>query len=625
MRSLLLATAALAAVPVAAGAQEVSVSEVTVSATRIPTPLDQVGSSVSVVTAGQIQDQQLKTLPDLLQAIPGLNVVQAGGPGGATSVFMRGANSNHVKVLVDGIDVSDTASTSGTFDFAHLLTSGVERVEVLRGPQSGLYGSDAIGGVINVITRSGSGPFKAEASAEGGAFETNNESADVSGQAGGLHYSIDLAHDHSGATPVTPLDLLAPGERRIDDYYDNRTASTKLGLDLGKGLDAGFAGRATQTMLRFTGDDFSTFPAFPAPQQSSSRTQQYYARGYLHLSLFGGRFDQTVGLAYSSDRREELSWPAPEPDIQHGSRTKFDWRGDVKLAPGETVTLGAEHEEERYLSPITASTGITSGYAQLQSILGDLSDAANVRYDTNSRFGDKATFRVAPSYLVRQAGLQLKGSYGTGFKAPSLDELFHSYPAFGFFANPNLRPESSQGWDIGFEEHLAGGKVSFGATYFHNQIHDLIDENPSFTSLTNVGRARTYGVESFAAYAPMRTLTLKVDYTYTKAWDEDADRELLRRPRHKFSVQADWRPTPRLQLSGTLVRVGPWIDANRDFSVPRLIAPGYTLVNVGASYDLTRNLAVYGRATNLGGARYENPTGFLGPSRGVFAGLRARY
>ena len=623
MKGLLLATAALAGVPIGARAQETQVSEVTVSATRIPTPLDHVGSSVSVVTAPQIQDRQLKTLPDVLQTIPGLNVVQSGGTGGSTSVFMRGTNSNHVKVLVDGIDVSDTASTGGTFDFAHLLTTGVERVEVLRGPQSGLYGSDAIGGVINVITRSGSGPFKAEASAEGGSFETNNETAGVSGQAGGFHYALDLAHEHSGATPVTPLDLLAPGEQRIDDYYDNRTASTKLGLDLGRDFDLGFAGRATQTTLRYTGDDFSTFPAFPAAQQSSSRTQQYYARGYARLSLFDGRFVQSAGLGYSSDRREEVNWPTPDPDIQHGSRTKFDWRGDVNLTQGETVTLGAEHEQERYLSPIVASTGITSGYAQLQSTLGGFSDAANVRYDTNSRFGDKATFRIAPSYLVKTVGLQLKGSYGTGFKAPSLDDLFHSYPAFGFFANPNLRPESSQGWDIGFEERLTGGKVGFGATYFHNQIHDLIDA--TFTSLINVGHARTYGVESFAAYAPMTTLTVRVDYTYTKAWDEDADQELLRRPQHKVSAQADWRPMPRLQLTGTLVHVGSWIDANRDFSVPRLTAPGYTLVNVGASYDLTRNLAVYGRATNLGGARYENPTGFLGPSRGVFAGLRARY
>ena len=626
MRRLLLAAAALAAAPLAvAQAQDAPVSEVTVTATRIPTPLDQVGSSVSVVTAAQIRDQQLKTLPDVLEALAGLNVVQSGGPGAPTSVFLRGANANHVKVLVDGIDVSDTASANGSFDFAHLLTGGVERVEVLRGPQGGLYGSDAIGGVINVITRRGSGPFTAQASVEGGSFDSDNESAGFSGQTGGFHYAVDLQHLRAGSTPVTPLDLLAPGEARTNDSYDNRTGSAKLGLDLGKAFDIGFVGRATQTRLRFTGDDFSTFPAFPAAEQSSSQTQQYYARGSAHLSLLDGRIEQTAGVAYSSDRREELSWPAPTPDLQHGSRTKVDWRGDIGLIQGETLTLGAEHEQERYLSPITAATGINSGYAQLQSAIGGFSNAANVRYDANSRFGDKATFRIAPSVLVRQLGLQLKGSYGTGFKAPSLDELFHDYPAFGFFANPNLRPESSQGWDVGFEERLASGRLAFGATWFHNRIRDLIDENATFTSLANVGHATTQGLESFAAFAPMTTLVLRVDYTYTRAWDEDADQELLRRPRHKASVQADWRPTPRLQLSASLVHVGSWIDGDRDFSISRLTAPGYTLANVAASYDLTDHLAVYGRAANLGDTRYQNPTGFQAPGRGLYAGLRARY
>ncbi len=628
IRSLLLAGAALAGLAPAgakAQAQEASVREVTVTATRNPTPLDQVGSSVSVVTTRQIQDEQLQTVPDLLQLIPGLNVVQTGGPGGATSIFMRGTNSNQVKVLVDGIDVSDTSNVAGAFDFAHLLTNGIERVEVLRGPQSGVYGSDAIGGVINVITKGGSGPFEAEVSAEGGTFESNNEAASLSGQAGNFHYAVNLAHDHAGATPVTPLELLAPGETRIDDSYDNLSASTKLGLDLSKDFDLGFTGRATETHLRFTGDDFSVFPSVPAPQQSASHTQQYYLRGYAHLTLLDGRFEQTAGLAYSSDRRAELNWPAPAPDIFRGSRSKFDWRGDVRVLPGEVLTLGAEHDAERYHAPITAGTDINSGYAQLQSTLGDFSNAANFRYDANSAFGNKATFRIAPSVLVRRLGLQLKGSYGTGFKAPSLDELFHDYPAFGFFANPSLRPESSKGWDVGFEQRLDHGKARFGATWFHNQIKDLIESNATFTSLVNIGRARTLGVEAFAAYAPSRSFALRLDYTYTKAWNEDSGQELQRRPRHKLSAQADWRPAARLQISGTVVHVGSWIDSARDFTVTGLTAPGYTLVDVAASYDLTSHLAAYGRVTNLGDARYQNPTGALGPSRGVFGGLRARF
>ena len=184
---------------------------IVVTATRIPTPKLEIASSISVVTADEIADRQLQTMPDLLKEVPGLNVVQTGGPGGQTSVFMRGTNSNHTKVLIDGIDVSDPSSATSSFDFGQLLTQDIQKVEILRGPQSGLYGSDAIGGVINVITKSGSGPAQFSAGAEGGSFDTFNQNGGVSGSVDGFHYAAHIEHLHSGATPVTPLDLLPPG------------------------------------------------------------------------------------------------------------------------------------------------------------------------------------------------------------------------------------------------------------------------------------------------------------------------------------------------------------------------------------------------------------------------------
>jgi vitamin B12 transporter len=195
---------------------------IVVTATRIPTPELQIASSISVITADEIAVRQIQTLPDVLKDVPGLNVVQTGGVGGQTSVFMRGTNSNHTKVLVDGIDVSDPSSPSGTFDFGQFPSQDIQTVEILRGPQSGLYGSDAIGGVINIITKSGSGPAQFSAGAEAGSFDTFNQYAGVSGSLDAFHYVANLEHLHSGETPVTPLDLLAPGERRIDDYYDHR-------------------------------------------------------------------------------------------------------------------------------------------------------------------------------------------------------------------------------------------------------------------------------------------------------------------------------------------------------------------------------------------------------------------
>ena len=236
---------------------------VVVTATRLPTPESQIASSITVVTADDIAARQLKTLPDLLQQVPGLNVVQTGGPGGQTSVFMRGTNSNHTKVFVDGIDVSDPSNAGGTVDLGNFLAGDVARVEILRGPQSGLYGSDAIGGVINIITQRGEGAPQGHVALEGGSFDTFNQAASVRGSTDGFHYAVSVDHLHSGSTPVTPLELLAPGEPHQNDYHDNLTASSTLGYDFSDAAGITWVGRYIDTKLRLTGDDFSTFPATP--------------------------------------------------------------------------------------------------------------------------------------------------------------------------------------------------------------------------------------------------------------------------------------------------------------------------------------------------------------------------
>src|SRR5690348_11504697 len=194
-------------------------------ATRTETPEYQIASSVTVITADEIAQQQARTLADVLRDVPGLNLVQSGGPGAQASVFMRGTNSNHTKVLIDGIDVSDPSSSGANFDFSQLLTQDIERVEVLRGPQSGLYGSDAIGGVINIITKGGQQAPGQSANVEGGSFNTFNQAGSANGSTGQFYYNAGVEHLHTGSTPVTPLDLLSPGEKRNNDYYDNLTAS----------------------------------------------------------------------------------------------------------------------------------------------------------------------------------------------------------------------------------------------------------------------------------------------------------------------------------------------------------------------------------------------------------------
>jgi len=596
---------------------------IVVTATRIPTPEAELASSVTVVTADEIAAQQQRTFADVLRNIPGLNVVQQGGPGSVTSVFMRGTSSNHTKVLVDGIDVGDPSNANAAFDFGQLLTADIERVEVLRGPQSGLYGSDAIGGVINVITQSGSGPMKAAASVEGGSFNSFNQTAGLSGSQDALHYAANVAHLHSGAVPVTPLDLLGPGEPRNDDSYDNLTLSTKLGLDVTPSFDLGLVARYTSTHLNYTGEDFSTFPALPAAEQSESNTDEYYGRATARLALLKGALNQTLGVAFMRNQTATLQPQTPET-LNAGERVKVDWQGALRLAGSETLLLGVEDARDEISQPLSASTRIDSGYVELQSRLGGhWYSALNARYDDNDRFGGKLTWRIAPAWVSTATGTKLKASVGTGFKAPTLSELFQDFAPF-FFANPNLRPESSVGYDAGIEQRLPGNRLRLGATYYHNRIRDLITTDVTGTTWANVGRATTDGVESFIACQPARQLTLRLDYTYTEATDDVLQQELLRRPRHKGTLNADWQLTQALRLDLNVLAVSHWVDGNRDFSIPRLDAPGYTTVNLAAALDVTRALTVFGRLDNLFDRRYQNPVGFLQPAFGVFAGIRAK-
>jgi vitamin B12 transporter len=601
---------------------EAGLQSVVVTATRIPTPQAQVASSVTIVTAEDIASRQIRTLPDLLKDVPGLNVVQSGGPGGQTSVFMRGTNSNHTKVLIDGIDVSDPSSSNASFDFGQLLTADIDKVEVLRGPQSGLYGSDAIGGVINVITKSGSGPAKLDAGIEAGSFDTFNQIGTLSGAVDQFHYAATVDHLHSGAISITPLDYLPPGQRRIDDEYDNVTASTKLGFDLTEQLDLGLVARYTDSHLHFTGDNFDNFPSTPDTAQSESQTRQYYTRATAHLVSLNGLLEQTAGIAYNNTKAYDFS-PDGLPTDNFGARVKFDWQGVVTVSRDEKFVLGAEHQRDSITVPISADTTINSGYAELQSSLSDrLFDTLAVRYDDNDRFGSKVTYRFAPAYLIHETGTKLKGSIGTGFKAPTLSELFQSFPDFGFFANPNLRPETNVGWDAGFEQALAMDAVVFGTTYFHNSIRDLIDTNA--TSYLNIGRAVTDGVESFASYRPLATLKFRFDYTYTQATDEITHLELLRRPKNKETLMTAWQPIGRLALSATLLSVSSWVDVNRDGSVPRLRAPGYTTLDLAGNYAIGAHWALTVRVTNLFDRRYQNPDAFDQPTLGAFAGVQAK-
>ncbi len=597
-------------------------------ATRIPTPEDQLGTSVTVVTGDQIEQKQQRTLPEVLQDVPGLNVVQAGSPGGTASVFIRGTNGNHTKVLVDGIDVSDPSSADGSFDFSQLLASDIDRVEVLRGPQSGLYGSEAIGGVINIITKTGNGPPKAIAGIEGGSFGTFNQTAGISGSQARFNYNANIAHYRTTNTQVTPSDLVPPGRPLNDDFYDNTTYATKLGANLTDNFDVGLVARYIDTDLRSTSDDLI---AGPEAIRTNSDNHELFTRGTAHLTLFDGLFDQTLGYGYTNYRRRIFDPNAAtlafgnDPGYFRGDRTKIDYQGNIHVMAGQIVTIGAEHERDTIndSSPATAAYSNNAGFVQLQSSFGErFFNTASLRYDGNSQFGGATTYRIAPAIIVPETDTTFRGSVGTGFKAPTLDQLFDSFPEFGFFANPNLVPEKSFGWDAGVEQKFLDRRASVGATYFHNNITNLIDFNDTFTTLINVGEATTYGVESFVAYKPWDVLSLRVDYTYTMARNDITDEALSRRPKHKASLNATWQVTERASLNGTVLYTGSWIDSNRSGTMAGLVASPYTLVNIAGSYDLGHGVTAFARIDNLTNRHYQDPIGFLHQGIGVFGGVK---
>ncbi len=487
--------------------------------------------------------------------------------------------------------------------------------------------------MVSFTTKRGEGPTRASLRLEGGSFGTFNQSGRISGAENGFDYLVSVSHFRAAATPVTPPDLVPFGRPIHPNFYDNETVSAKFGYQFTDTFRINSVTRFINSRLLLTGDDFSTFPAAPAAFRSEAAVQQVFTRNEAEWTPFAG-FHNILAINYSNlfNRQQGPLDPLATPDATTGlgERTRFEYRGDYLLSPGNIVLFGAQRDEESLFttSPgsvpdsLRARNGNTAGYGEVQLTPFDRAFlVANLRHDENDQFGPATTFRVAPSYILPFSDTRLKGSVGTGFKAPTLSQLYQSFPAFNFFANPNLRPEESLGYDAGFEQPL-GDRILVGATYHRNDFTNLINTNASFTSNENVGKAVSYGAEAFVSVRFSETLSGRVDYTNTVTKNEITNQELLRRPRHKGSATAFWNPLPGLTFSGTVIVLGSFVDGNRDFSVPRLKNPGFTLVNLAVNYDVSETVSVFGRIDTLFDRRYENPTGFLGPGLAVYGGVR---
>jgi vitamin B12 transporter len=487
--------------------------------------------------------------------------------------------------------------------------------------------------VVNIITKTGSGPAKTTALAEAGSFGTFNQRAGISGASGRFNYVLGLAHNYSNGYDITPERLRPAGATPQRDGHDNHALSSKLGAEITDNFSVSWVSRVVRSA--------SDFAAQPSDPNSRERTRQYFTRGEGHLALLDGRLTQTFGLGYtrydrtSTDRPDELS---PSAYDQHnlGTRTKADWQGNFALTNNQTITGGLETKLDAndynsafsscFNETTNAHTRSNAAYLQLKSSFGDsFYNTIGTRIDDSDQFGAKTTYRIAPAYLVRSTGTKFKASLGTAYRAPTLFELYGADNFIGigiFHGNPNLQPETSLGWDAGIEQTVLDSRVKFGTTYFSNKVDNYITYTADFTSLQNLASAKIHGVESFISFDVTKSVRLRADHTFTIAQDGATGGELRRRPKHKASAGVDYRPTDKATVSLTTLFVGPRVDADA-VTFQNIRASSYTLVNLAGSYQLTDTWTAFGRIDNLFDRKYEDPQGFQRPGIGAFAGVRA--
>ena len=608
--------------PAAPQAADVRRAEpVVVTATRSEEPLEQTGASVTVIPEEAMRVQEYRAVEEPLRTVPGVQVQTSGSPGKLSTIRIRGANPTQVQVLIDGVRVKSL--TSGDFDFADLTLDAIERIEVLRGPQSTLYGADAIGGVVHVITKRGQGPPSGFLDFEAGNYETFRERAGVSGSTGAWSYSLG----------VSRLDF---GGQFDNDEHDLTSVNGRVGYALPNKGELSLTGRFQDG---HRGIPFATvFPDFDPNRNQDDQLwllslewRQPWTSIWEHTLRVSG-VDETLVFKDEPDPAHPFGFRS---DIST-RRFETEWYHAITPVPWNTLTLGAEYRNEVGEVKGSFDETVDSWAFVLQDqlrLFDRLFLTGGVRYDGNSVFEDKATARVALSYLLKATDTRLKGSWGQGFRAPTFNELF--FPPFApcpAFGNPNLRPEESDSWDAGVEQHLWERRVRLGATYFRNDFTDLIQStlvdpaNFCFQA-QNVGKARTQGVEVEASVQPVDGLILALAYTYTDSEDRTTGDPLRRIAPNQLAVTAAWEPWTGLTLSGEVLVLSSQFEAPGQ---PR--NDGYTVVNAAAAYRLPfrrwgplSNITVHVRATNLFNEDYSEVAGFPALGTHIVAGLRATF
>ena len=613
-----------------AGAQEPKrVDPVVITGTLVETPAEQVGSSVTVITEEEIERHLYPTVDEMLRHVPGLDVRRSGSFGKTTSVTIRGASANQVQVMVDGVRVK--SPTLGQLDFADIPPHLIDRIEVIRGPQSTLYGADAMGGVINIITKRGRGPFSAVVSQEAGSHDTLRSVATASGAYRAFDYAVSALH------------LESNGQFQ-NDSLDQNALSARFGLTLPAQSSVDLVVRVNRNVVGLP-VEFVSVPLPRDPVIDPNTRQETETR----IFALTGRsrpvswWETEVKLSrYENDQAFiDPPDPFPCPPITFGScnfpgrfdveRREATWLNHFHAGRWSTSSIGLEYRHEEAdvqgTSGFTPTTWTRSALFQQQLRFFDrLFLSGGVRIEDNRDFGTVVTERGSLALLIPETGSRVRGGAGTGFRAPTFNDLF--FPGFG---NPTLQPEESFSWDVGVDQRLWENRIRLGLTYFQNNFTNLIAccvflAGPPFVTTGNIGRARSAGIEFTAEVDLLDTLAAGLSYTYTDSENLATDRLLPNQPRHRWNVRLTWEPIPALSLFGEMHIV------TRQFeTLSGTYNEGYTRVDVGGAWRLVSRyrflqaLDLTARIQNLFDAQYAEVRGFPALGTTALVGLRASF
>jgi vitamin B12 transporter len=604
--------AAVAAAGVAqAQSVPIQLAPVVVVADRLPESSASTGTAIDVVTGADLEREQLSTFEDALSGVPGSPAFASGQLGAATSIFLRGSDSDQTLFLVDGIRLND-ANT----DYANFLGGArifpADNIEVERGPQSTLYGSDAVGGVISLRMNPGSGPPSESISAEAGSFGTLDGVVTAQGAKGDWAYNIAAA-----------------GEETSNDQPDNAFDSANVDLRLDDRISKYLSVGATLRGLVERYDD---------PGAVGAGYAYDYDRedNWLATVFADARLTELISshlIVGGQERRFVTVTPTPgEPDdiaLVKNDRGVIDWQLTGQFTEHNVLTAGTTIETDgtfdNGFGDIDKHQSLFSVFANDQwSPLPNLHLTGGIRRDDYDTFGDATTGRATLAWLVAGNSLKIRGSYGTGFNAPSFLDLYglSSY----YVGNPNLSPERSRGWDGGIDYYAPGGATTLSATAFQTDYSNLIVDNfavfPGTTE--NLDRARTRGVELSVKTVLPGAISAKAAYTYLQADDLTDGTPLLRRPRNSLSADLwkDFGTGISVGAGGAYVGRRPDVDA---VTFATIEDPSYTVVRVYAAWQLTRQLTLKVRVENALNRAYSPIDGYPQPGRGFYGGLEMRF